>query len=92
MNWRVDVNERWMESFSSALTVDELLEIRATIDSWAETGPPQDCEIDRKLGEQVIYRFALPNGIVIKFFVYELGLGQGVIDVSLVLMKDYHAA
>lgn len=89
MIWHVDVNERWLTSVTVNLSEGERQEIRQTIDSWAETGPPPGAVVDRVIGGRKIFRYDLPNGVAIKFFTYNLGPGHGVIDVSLVLMRDY---
>jgi hypothetical protein len=78
-----------LESFTTGLSPGERQEVWQTIASWAETGPPAEAVVDRVLAGRTIYKYALPNGVQIKFFTHGLGPGHRVIDVSLVLMRDY---
>ena len=62
--------------------------IMATVESWADTGPPPEA-VTRLVAGYMLHEFSMPDGVLIKFHTEEDGEGGGEIIASHIIFRHW---
>lgn len=85
MAWVVDIDPEIWTLDTRLLPDAEREEIRETVESWAESGPPE--AITTLVFGRMLHDYQMANGIAIKFCTEEDGAGGGIVHVLKITVR-----